>query len=54
MAVKKGVEAWWGFMIGAIIVAIVVVLLILLYLQIKSGSENVATSLIRKLADWFK
>jgi len=51
---KKGVEAWWGFLAGAIIVIVVVILVVLLYYQIKGGSQNVLSSLITKLGDWFK
>jgi len=51
---QKGVEAWWGFLAGAIIVIVVVILVVLLYSQIKGGSQNVLSSLITKLGDWFK
>ncbi|MEM2954635.1 MAG: hypothetical protein QW625_01625 [Candidatus Nanoarchaeia archaeon] len=51
---KKGVEAWWGFLAGAIVIIIVVVLFLIFYGQIKGGGESVIGDIMKKLGEWMK
>lgn len=51
---KKGVEAWWGFLAGAIIVIAVVVILLILFGNIKSASLASVGGIGEKLANIFK
>jgi hypothetical protein len=51
---KKGVEAWWGFLAGAIIVIAIVVVLLVLYGKIKIASLASVSGIGEKLANIFK
>jgi len=51
---KKGVEAWWGFLAGALIIAAVIVLLFILYKDIKIASLMQVGKLGDKLGGLFK
>ena len=51
---KKGVEAWWGFLAGALIIIAVVIFLLVLYGKIKIGGESVIAGIGEKLSQIFK
>lgn len=51
---KRAVEAWWGFLAGAIIVIAVVVFLLLLYGNIKGASLASIGGIGEKLANIFR
>ncbi|HKZ49806.1 MAG TPA: hypothetical protein VJ110_02275 [Candidatus Nanoarchaeia archaeon] len=51
---KKGVEAWWGFLAGAIIAIVVVIIVIALYLQIRAGGEASLLGIADQLSNLFK
>jgi choline-glycine betaine transporter len=51
---KKAVEAWWGFLAGAIIVIAVVFFFLVLYGKIKIGGESAVFSITDKLGNMFK
>jgi small-conductance mechanosensitive channel len=51
---KRAVEAWWGFLLGTIIVIIVVILVLYLYWQIKTGGEAASGGIMGQLAQAFK
>jgi len=51
---KRGVEAWWGFLAGAIIIIAVVVIMLILYGNIKGASLTSVGGIGDKLANIFK
>jgi hypothetical protein len=51
---RKAVEAWWGFLAGAIVVIVVAILVIALYLQIKSGGESSLKGIADQLGGIFQ
>jgi len=53
-ASRKGVEAWWGFLAGAIIIIAVVIVLLVLYGNIKIASLSSVNWIGEKLAGIFK
>lgn len=51
---KRAVEAWWGFLVGAIIAIIVALFLLVFYGKIKIGGESVVSGIMDKLGQLFK
>jgi succinate dehydrogenase hydrophobic anchor subunit len=51
---KKGVEAWWGFLAGAIIVIVVAIVLLVFYGKIKIGGESAVLGIFDKLGQMFR
>lgn len=51
---KKAVEAWWGFLAGAIIVIVVVLFFLVFYGKIKIGGESAVSGITDRLGQLFK
>ncbi len=51
---KKAVEAWWGFLAGAIIVLVVVIVMLVLFGKIKVGGEGAISGIMDSLGNIFK
>ena len=51
---KKGVEAWWGFLAGALIVIAVVVVLLIWFVKVKGVSLGSVGLMGEKLSNIFK
>lgn len=51
---KKAVEAWWGFLAGALIAIVVAILVLVLTGKIKIGSETAIQSIGDKIGQIFK
>lgn len=51
---KKGVEAWWGFLAGALIAIAVAILILVLYGKIKIGGESAIQTIGDKIGQIFK
>ena len=51
---KRAVEAWWGFLAGAIIVLVVVIVMLVLFGKIKVGGDNAIGGIMGSLGSIFK
>jgi succinate dehydrogenase hydrophobic anchor subunit len=51
---KRGVEAWWGFLAGALIIIAVVIFLLVLFAKIKGVSMGSVSSIGQNLSHLFK
>jgi succinate dehydrogenase hydrophobic anchor subunit len=51
---KRGIEAWWGFLAGALIIIAVVIFLLILFGKIKVASMSSVSSIGQNLSHLFK
>ena len=51
---KKAVEAWWGFLAGAIIIIVVVLFFLVFFGHIKLGGESAIKGITDKLGQLFQ
>jgi hypothetical protein len=51
---KRGVEAWWGFLAGALIIIVVVIVMIAWYAKVKNVSLLSVVGIGDKIANIFR
>jgi len=51
---KKAVEAWWGFLVGAIIAIVIALFLLVFYKKIDVGGQSALSGIVDKLGQMLK
>ncbi len=54
MAGKKGTEAWWGFLAGALIIIAVVIILLVYFVKVKGVGLSSVSSIGNSLNNLFR